>query len=87
MVRSRQTNKILEFIKDINNSNLSSSALLLIIGVVNILSSINDNMGIASVWKYLDEKEWKYPPAHCVFEAYELCYSCNNTAFNNNNYL
>ena len=44
-------------------------------------------MGIASVRKYLDDRESKDLPTHCVTEALELCLSCNNSVFNNTNYL
>ena len=36
MIRLRQTKKLFEIIKDMRNSNLISTALLLIIGVVNM---------------------------------------------------
>ena len=44
-------------------------------------------MGITSVRKYLDERESKDLPTDCVIEALELCLSCNNSVFNNTNYL
>ena len=50
-------------------------------------SSINNNMGIASVRKYLDELECKTLPTDSVVEALELCLSCNSSVFNNTNYL
>ena len=70
-----------------NNSNLSSSAILLILDIVNMFSSIDNNIGIVSVRKYLDERECKTLPTDCVIETLELCLSCNNSVFNNTNYL
>ena len=78
---------MLEVIDDINNSNLRSSAILVSFDVVNRFASIDNNMGIASVRKYLDEKECKDLPTDCVIEALELCLSCNNSVFNTTNYL
>ena len=78
---------MLEIIDDMNNSNLSSSAILVSFDVVNMFPSIDNNMGIASVRKYLDERESKDLPTDCVIEALELCLSCNNSVFNNTNYL
>ena len=49
--------------------------------------SIDNNMGIAFVRKYLDERESKDIPTDCVIEALKLCLSCNNSVFNNTNYL
>ena len=78
---------MLEIIDDINNSNLSSSAILVSFDVVNMFPSIGYNMGIAFVRKYLDERECKALPTNCVIEALKLCLSCNNSIFNNIIYL
>ena len=78
---------ILEIIDEINNSNLSSSAILVRLDVVNIFPSMDNNMGIASDRKYLDEMECKDLPTDCVIEALELCLSCSNSVFSNSNYL
>ena len=78
---------MLETIDDMNNSNLSSSAILVSFDVVNMFPSIENNMDIASVRKYLDEWECKDLSAGCVIEALELRLSCNNSAFDNTNYL
>ena len=85
--RIKDTCHMLEIIDDMNNSNLSSSAILVSFDVVNMFPSIDNNMGIASVRKYLDERECKDLPTDCVIEALELCLSCNNSVFNNTNYL
>ena len=76
-----------EIIDDMNNSILSSSAILVRFDVVNMFPSIDKNIGIASVRKYLDERESKDLPTDCITEALELCLSCNNSVFNNTNYL
>ena len=49
--------------------------------------TIDNKMKIASVRKYYDEKECKDLPTDCVIEALGLCLSCNNSVFNNTNYL
>ena len=85
--RIKDTCHMLEIIDDVNKSNLSSNAILVSFDIVNMFPSIDNNMGIASVRKYLDERECKDLPTDCVIEALELCLSCNNSVFNNNNYL
>ena len=70
-----------------NNSHLSTNAILLSFGLVNLFPSIDNDMEIASVRKYLDERECKDLPTDCVIEALELCLSCNNSVFNNTIYL
>ena len=49
--------------------------------------SIDNNTGIASVRKYLDERECKNLPTDFVIEALELCLSFKKSLFNNSNYL
>ena len=44
---------MLEIIDDMNNSNLSSNASLLSFDIVDMFPSIDNNMKIASVRKYL----------------------------------
>ena len=85
--RIKHTCHMLEVIDEMNNSNLSSSAILVSFNVVNMFPSIDNNMGVASVRKYLDERECKDLPTDCVVEALELRLNCNNSAFNNTNYL
>ena len=78
---------MLEIIEEINNSNLSSSAILVSFDVVNMFPSIDNNMGMASVRKYLDERECKDLPTDYVIETLELCLNGNNSVFKNSNYL
>ena len=61
---------------DINNSNLSSIAIVVRFDVVNMFPSIDNNMGIISVRNYLDEREYQDLPRDYVIETLELCLSC-----------
>ena len=85
--RIKDTCHMLEIIDDMNNSNLSSSAIFVSFDLANMSPSIDNTMGIASVRKYLDERTSKDLPTDCVIETLELCLSCNNSVFNNTNYL
>ena len=85
--RIKDTCHMLEISDDMNNSNISSSAILVSFDVANMFPSIDNNMVIASVRKYLDERECKDLPTDCVIEALELCLGCHNFVFNNTNYL
>ena len=49
--------------------------------------SIDNNIRIVSVKKYLDERKCKDLPTDRVIEALELHLSSNNSASNNTNYL
>ena len=46
-----------------------------------------DNLGLSSVKKYLDLCSKNIPATNCLLEALELCLTCNNSIFNNENYL
>ena len=85
--RIKGTCHLLDIIDDLNKSNLSSSTILVSFDVVNMFPNIDNNMRIASVRKYSDERECKDLHTDCVIEALELCLSCNNSVFNNTNYL
>ena len=49
--------------------------------------SIDNKMGINFVIKFLDERSCKDPLTQCAAEALELCLNCNNSVFNNTNYM
>ena len=53
---------MLEIIDDIDNSHLSSSTILVSSAVVNTFPCIDNNMGILSLRKYLDEMGCKDLP-------------------------
>ena len=52
-----------------------------------MFSNIDNNLGLSSVKKYLDLRRKNIPPTNCLLEALELCLSCSNSIFNNENYL
>ena len=49
--------------------------------------NIDNNSGLSPVKKYLDLCSKNIPPTNCLLEALELCFSSNNSIFNNENYL
>ena len=52
-----------------------------------MLPSIDNKIGINSVIKFLGKRACKNPPTLCIIEALELCLNCNNSIFNNTNYI
>ena len=55
--------------------------------IINMFPSIDNEMGINSVIKLLNKRVCKDPTKQCVVEALELCLNCNNSIFNNTNYI
>ena len=49
--------------------------------------NINNNLELSSVKKYLDLCSKNILPTNFLLEALELCLTCNNSIFNNENYL
>ena len=82
--RMKDTDQMLNVTDDINNSNLCPESIVL---SFDISRSIDNKIRINYVIKLLDVRMCKVPPAKCVIEAFELCLSCNNSVFNNTNYI
>ena len=78
---------MLDIIDDLKSLNLHPESVLVSFEIINMFPSINNKMGINSVKNFLDERACKDPPTKCVIEALELCLSCNNSVFNNTNYI
>ena len=55
--------------------------------IINAFPNIDNFLGLSSVKKYLALCSHKIPPTSCLLEALELCLTCNNSIFNNENYL
>ena len=52
-----------------------------------MLRTIDNKIGINSVIKFLSKRACKKPPTLYIIEALELCLNCNNSIFNNTNYI
>ena len=79
---------MLDIIDDLNNLNLHPESVLVSFDIINMFLSIDNKMGINSVIKLLNKRECKNPPIQCVIQALiELCLNCNNSIFNNTNYI
>ena len=85
--RIKDTGNMLDIIDEINNSNLPTNSILVGFDIVNMFPSIDNKSGLKSVHDILELRDSKFPPTSCVIEALELCLSCNNSVFNNTNYL
>ena len=85
--RIKDINHMLDIIDDLNNLNLHPESVLVSFDIINIFPSIDNKLGINSVIKLLNKRGCKSPPTQCVVEALELCLNCNNSIFNNTNYI
>ena len=85
--RIKDTGHMPDIIDKINNSSLPTNSIIVGVDLVNIFTSIDNKSGLKSVHDILELHDSKFPPTSCVIEALELCLSCNNSVFNNTNYL
>ena len=85
--RIRDTGHILNIVDELNRSNLPSESILVGFDIVNMFPSIDNNFRLKMVFEILESRVNKFPPTQSVIEALELCLTCNNSIFNNKNYL
>ena len=67
--RINDINHMLDFIDDLNNSNLYLKSVLVSFDIIDMFPSVDNKMEINSVKKFLDEKACKDSPTQCVIEA------------------
>ena len=67
--------------------NLLSKSVIVGFDIVNIFPSIDNKFLLNTVFEILESRGNKFPPTQSVVEALELCLTCNNTIFNNDDYL
>ena len=78
---------MLDIIDNLNSLDLPLDSILVSFDVINMFPNFDNNLGLSSVKKYLDLCSKNIPPTNCLLEALELCLKCNNSIFNNENYL
>ena len=78
---------MLDNIDNLNSLDLPLNSILVSFDIINMFPNIDYNLGLSSVKKYLDLCSKNIPPTNCLLAALELCISCNNFIFNNENYL
>ena len=85
--RIKDTSHMLDIIDNLNDSDLPENSVLVSFDVVNMFPSIDNESGITAVKKVLNGRESKNPPTECILEALRLCLECNNSVFNDKNFI
>ena len=78
---------IFHIIDELNNSNLPTNLLLVKLDKVNMFLGIDNASGFNSVNDALELCVNEFPPISSVSEILELYLSCNNSLYDNTNYL
>ena len=85
--RIKDSSHMLDIIDELNLNNLPTDSILFSFDVINMFPSIDNKSGLEAVRSILELRKFKDPPTICVTEALELCLECNNSVFNNRNFL
>ena len=83
----KDTNNMLNIIDNLNSLDLPLSSIFVRFDIINMFTNIDNYLRLSSVKKYLDLCSKNIPPTNCLLEALELCLTCNNSIFNNENHL
>ena len=82
--RIKDTNHMLDIIDNLNSLDLPFNSILVSFDIINMFPNIDNNLGLSFVKKYLDLCS-KNIRTNCLLESLELCLTCNNSIFNNDN--
>ena len=74
-------NNMLEIIDNINKPVLSENYILVSFDVVNMFPHIDNKSGLLSVKEALTNSNFDADSTQCIFDALEICLTCNNTKF------
>ena len=85
--RIRDSNNLLDIIDNINRMFLLANAILVSFDIVNMFPNIDNKSGLDHVKSVLLKRSTNTHPVECILEGLKLCLTCNNSIFNNGNFL
>ena len=85
--RIKDSNHLLDIIDNINSMFLPTNTVLCSFDIVNMVPNIDNKSGLDTVKSVLLKRSTNTPPVECILEGLELCSICNNSIFNNRNFL
>ena len=85
--RIKESNHLLDIIDNINRMFLHTNAILLSFDIVDMFPNIDNKSGLDAVKSVLLKGSTNTPSVECILEGSELCLTCNNSIFNNRNFL
>ena len=77
---------MLEIIDQLNEFVLTDNFVLVSFDAVNIFPSIDNRSGLESVKNILISNEFDMDSNQCILEALEVCLTCSNSNFNDQNF-
>ena len=85
--RIRDSNHLLDIIDNINSMFLHVNAILVSFDIVNMFPKTDNKSGLDAVKSVLLKRSTNTPPVKCILEGIGRCLTCNNSVFNNRNFL
>ena len=85
--RIEDSNYLLVIIANRNSMFQSANAILICFDIVNMFPNIDNKSRLDAVKSVLLKRSSNAPPVECILEGLELCLTCNNSIFNNRNFL
>ena len=83
----KNSNHLLDIIDNVNSMFLPAKAILVTFDIGNMFPNIDNKSGLDVVKSVLLESSANTTPVECILEGLELCLTCDNSIFNNRNFL
>ena len=83
----KDTNNMLEIIFQLNEFVLTNNFVLVSFDAVNMFPNIDNRSALESVKNILIGNNFVMDSTQCIVEALEICLTCNNSEFNDQNFL
>ena len=83
----KDSNHLLDIIDNINSMFLPANTICVSFDIVKMFPNIDNKSGLDAVKSVLLKRSTNTPPIECILESLELCLTCNNSIFNNRNFL
>ena len=78
---------LVDIIDNLNSMFLPANASLVSFDIVNMFPNIDNKSGLDALKSVLLRRPTNTPPVKCILEGLELNLTCNNSIFNNRNFL
>ena len=85
--RIKDSNHLLDTIDNISSMFLPANAILVSLDIVNMFPNIDNKSDLDAVKSILLNRSANTPPVECTLKGLKPFLTCNNSIFNNRNWL
>ena len=83
----RPVTYLVDITDNLNSMLLPANASLVSFDIANMFPNIDNKSGLDALKSVLLRRPTNTRPVKCILEGLELCLTCNNSIFNNRNFL